>query len=109
MQHDVKLAALSLVLATLLGTPAVAQQPVARGKQIVEAMCGRCHATGKTGTSPLAQAPALRTLSQKYPLRHLEEALAEGIVTGHNDMPVFRFSPGEIDAILAYLTSISVR
>lgn len=99
---------LGLLLTGTWASAAFAQQKeAARGKQIVEAKCARCHATGRSGASPLAQAPAFRTLSQKYPLRNLEEALAEGIVTGHADMPVFRFTPEEIDSILAYLSSIS--
>ena len=97
----------ALLIGICSGVGAAQQKEIARGKQIVEAKCARCHATGRAGTSPLVQAPTFRTLSQKYPLRNLEEALAEGIVTGHADMPVFRFTPAEIDAILSYLSSIS--
>jgi hypothetical protein len=35
----------------------------------------------------------------------LEEALAEGIVTGHPDMPEFMASPDQINAIIAYIAS----
>jgi hypothetical protein len=32
-------------------------------------------------------------LEARYPLEALEEALAEGIVTGHPDMPQFALEP----------------
>jgi cytochrome c len=82
---------------------------VDRGRALLEANCAGCHATGKTGESPLTKAPQFRNLSQKYPLANLSEALAEGIMTGHPAMPQFVFSPIEIDSILAYLDSISQR
>jgi mono/diheme cytochrome c family protein len=77
------------------------------GERILAEKCARCHATGKTGASPLEAAPPFRTLSRKYPLEQLEEALAEGITTGHPEMPEFVFSPDEIAAILSYIESIS--
>jgi mono/diheme cytochrome c family protein len=41
-----------------------------------------------------------------YPPESLAEALAEGIVSGHPDMPEFVFKPPEIEAIIAYLDSL---
>jgi hypothetical protein len=40
---------------------------------------------------------------QRYPIENLAEALAEGIVSGHPDMPVIVFEPADIEAFLAYL------
>ena len=99
------------VVLTVIGMSgqAVAQEPAARGRTIVEANCSRCHAVGRTGASPLDKAPPFRDLSKRYPLRYLEEALAEGIVTGHNEMPEFKFAPAEVDAILTYIESISAK
>ena len=68
--------------------------------------CARCHATGATGESALKMAPPFRFLSQRYPIENLAEAFAEGIVTGHPDMPEFQFLPDEIDSILGYLKSL---
>jgi mono/diheme cytochrome c family protein len=39
----------------------------------------------------------------------LEEAFAEGILVGHPAMPQFRFTPAQIDDILAYLQSVQER
>jgi cytochrome c len=85
------------------------EDELARGKALLERDCARCHAIGKTGASPHKQAPAFRTLSKRYPIDSLEEALAEGIVTGHPDMPEFEFAPDDVEAIIAYLKSIQQR
>ena len=76
------------------------------GKLIAETRCAACHAIGPTGTSPHQDAKPFRELSQNYPVRNLEEALAEGIVVGHPDMPMFVMSTYEIDALITYLESI---
>ena len=77
-----------------------------RGLIIVRTNCSRCHAISKAGDSPLAIAPPFRTLHQRYPVEDLEEPLAEGIVTGHPTMPEFRFDPGQVGDIIAYLKTL---
>jgi cytochrome c len=78
-----------------------------KGKVLAEENCGRCHAVGPEGASPHEEAPPFRTFVEKWPLEHLEEALAEGIVTGHPDMPMFVFQPPEIDALIEYLHTLA--
>jgi cytochrome c len=56
--------------------------------------------------SSLAAAPPFRTLGERYPIADLEEALAEGILTGHPAMPQLSFGPADIAAITAYLQSL---
>ncbi len=90
-----------------LAGPALAQAPVERGEEIASRLCSRCHAIGRKGESPMGVAPPFRTLSKRYPVENLAEALAEGIVTGHPAMPRFTFAPVEIDALLAFLESLS--
>ncbi|RFC64729.1 MULTISPECIES: c-type cytochrome [Mesorhizobium] len=79
---------------------------ITRGKALVELNCVRCHAVDRSSESSHANAPAFRTLSHRYPLDALEEAFAEGISTGHPDMPEFTATPEQINAILAYLDSV---
>ena len=67
----------------------------------------RCHAIGKAGASPERKAPPFREIGKRFPLAHLSEALAEGIVTGDNDMPEFKFEPRDIEAILDYIAEMS--
>lgn len=71
--------------------------------------CASCHAVGRSGASPNKDAPAFRTLGQRYPVDSLEEALGEGILSGHPDMPEFRFDADEVGAIIVYLQSIQQR
>ena len=95
----------SFLVAGLVSMPptAWAQEnvEVARGKTLVESNCARCHAIGLTDKSTHPNAPEFRTLSRLYPIESLEEAHAEGISTGHPDMPVFIASPEQIGAIIA--------
>ena len=63
-----------------------------RGESIVVRNCARCHATARTGESRHPEAPQFRTLGKRYPIEALEEALGEGIISGHPDMPEFIFS-----------------
>ncbi|MGH6925717.1 MAG: c-type cytochrome [Propylenella sp.] len=92
----------------LTAAPAAAQDPdaIAEGQSIAEEKCARCHAIGPEGESTLPIAPAFRTLSERYPIDDLQEALAEGIVSGHPAMPEFVFEPEEVAALIAYLKSI---
>lgn len=78
---------------------------VERGRIIADTFCATCHASGASGASPLAAAPPFRTFKERWPVEVLAEALAEGLTTGHPDMPTVTMTPGEIDAFLAYLDS----
>ena len=81
-------------------------EAVARGILIADAVCGDCHATRPGMASPLPIAPPLYELAQRYPLDFLEEALGEGMVTGHENMPEIELDPFQIDDFLAYLEAI---
>lgn len=80
---------------------------IARGKALVEEKCARCHAIGRDDKSPHEKAPPFRDVVEIYPSEDLAEALAEGIVSGHPDMPVFKLDPPDIEAFLGYLNSLS--
>lgn len=76
------------------------------GHALAVARCSGCHATEKTGTSPLRNAPPFRALAYGYPVETIDEALAEGIVAGHPDMPSDPWDPADIRRFVAYLKSI---
>ena len=82
---------------------------IAAGRKLVEANCSRCHAIGMTGDSPLAKAPPFREVVTRYPPESLGEALVEGIVTGHNEMPEFVFEADQAAEIIAYLDSLKAK
>lgn len=92
----------------VVGGGLVAQEfdPVSEGHALVTMYCTDCHATEATGESPLAIAPKFRDLHLRYDVEFLSEALVEGIVTAHPEMPQFEFDPDQAAAIVAYLKSL---
>jgi cytochrome c len=100
-------AAVSLLLfAPLAAAQTNDPRAAARGKDIVTKQCSRCHQVGLTGASRLPIAPPFRDLMQRYPAEALEEALGEGLASGHPNMPEFVFDPDEVSAIVAYFASL---
>jgi cytochrome c len=81
---------------------------IERGLAIVQRNCAQCHAVGPRGESPNTMAPPFRSLQERYDVENLQEALAEGILTGHPAMPEFRFNPREISDIVDYLKSLNL-
>ena len=106
-----RLAALGAAAAAIIMSPLPARcnelSPAAqRGLTIMRTNCASCHSIDKVSESPLKVAPPFRTLHQRYPVESLEESLAEGIITGHPTMPEFRFDPGQVADVIAYLKSL---
>ena len=99
-----KFAVLLLLSGIVLAHQAAAQD-IVRGKKLLTEGCASCHAISGT-ESPRKDAPAFSTLGRRYPVEALEEALAEGIMTGHPDMPEAKFDADDVGAIIAYLKSI---
>lgn len=99
-------------IAVMIGLAAIAPQnserapSIRRGERLVTTHCASCHAVGPSEESPRRGAPPFRTLGERYPVRDLQEALAEGIVTAHPAMPEFSFSAEETADIVAYLESL---
>ena len=114
-RHTLRVVARLLVRAPIVAAlcllavvPARAQERsgVEAGRKLADVHCSRCHAVGNEGASLMEGAPPLRDIKLRYPVDDLAEALAEGMETAHPQMPVFTFSPEEIDELLAYLDSL---
>lgn len=89
------------------GSESEQQKLAEAGRVLVKEKCARCHATGMDDKSPHEKAPPFRDVVERYPSENLAEALAEGIVSGHPDMPVFIFEPNQIEGFIAYLDSLA--
>ena len=101
--------AAALAVATLIGLGGAAAaegDPVATGRALVQMYCSDCHATERTDDSLLPEAPRFRDLYLLYDVEFLAEALVEGIVTAHPEMPEFEFDPDQAEAIITYLKSL---
>jgi cytochrome c len=99
-------AQVALAICLFAGTLRAGPDSVQRGKEFARVNCARCHSIERTGESPLKTAPSFRALHKRYPVEYLEEALAEGIVTSHTDMPEFRLEPDQIADFIDFLKSL---
>ncbi len=97
--------AIAAALSALLASGAEAAN-AQQGRQLARLYCAKCHAIDKVSPSPLLIAPPFRDLHLQYPIESLEEALAEGIVTGHPSMPQFRFEPDQISDFILFLKTL---
>lgn len=100
----------SLFALALIVTLGLAQHveaaSVEQGRRLALLYCAGCHAIDKVSPSPLRIAPPFRNLHKRYPVETLEEALAEGIMTGHPSMPQFQFEPDQINDFIMFLKSL---
>ena len=102
----VKAGVVIFAMCLLTGGARAEAEGVQRGREFARANCARCHSIERAGESPLKPAPPCRTLHQRYPVEYLEESLAEGMVTGHPDMPEFRLEPDQIADFIDFLKSL---
>lgn len=95
-----------LILWLTLGPESSFAADARAGRAFAQENCSRCHAIDRTGASPLRKAPPFPQIARRYKLADLEEALAEGIVTGHSGMPEFELTPRQIADLLAHLRRV---
>ncbi len=112
MTDDRTLCALIAAVLILGGTRVEAAGPDAlraRGAALLQQNCSQCHATGRSGSSPMKAAPPMRNVYGRFSPKELQAELREGMVSLHRAMPQISFSDEDTDAILAYLYALSVR
>jgi len=77
------------------------------GKEMLQKMCARCHAVGKTGASPNKLAPTFRSFSEnKLYDSDFRERLQNGLTSIHPFMPTFHFNRDDAEEVLNYMKSI---
>lgn len=89
------------------GTEPVIMGSADRGAMLVQQKCAGCHSVERTGDSPMRAAPPFRAMGVLYPVRDLQEAFAEGLVTAHPAMPAFELQSTEVADLIAYLERVS--
>ncbi len=98
---------LTPTIVTAQSVPAV-DRSLELGQELVRQNCARCHATDSGEKSSHPAAPAFRKLLKRYPIDALEEGFVDEIYSMHPDMPVFKVTAEQLDAILYYIESIQV-
>ena len=104
MQRYLPVLAAALLWSTLAHGRAEEQRD---GKQMLQQLCARCHAVGRTGASPNRQAPPFRSFSETklYDSDFLQR-LQDGYSSIHRFMPTFRFNREDAEEIVRYMKSI---
>ena len=82
------------------------QDPIRHGQMLAKLFCGSCHAIGPRGRSPHASAPPFRTLGRTVDIDQFARVLGAGLLSGHPDMPQFKFHYEDARALRDYLRSI---
>jgi cytochrome c len=98
------------LVATICASSVAAAEPLSRlnqrGKAVLTRLCGDCHAVGSTGNSPHVLAPTFRTIENRYDIEDLVEQLRQGFTAPHPDMPTFKFTGPDAQAVRSYLRAI---
>ena len=101
--------AIAVILLGMFGAVGVAAERASlkpHGHALVVKMCASCHAIGKNDVSPHDAAPAFRNLDRRTDLDSFANRLRRGLMSGHQDMPTFRFNHDDAYAVSAYVRSI---
>ncbi|MBS0243384.1 MAG: c-type cytochrome [Proteobacteria bacterium] len=106
MMQSINLAIAVVFVACCLAAPAFADDLAIKGSAIVAEKCSRCHAVGASDESPIKVTPPFRSLGQDYPVPMLVEALETGIISGHDEMPMFDLGKDGVAAVVAYIESL---
>jgi|SRR5215470_11374481 len=109
LSQKLRCMATATIVAVIVPGQTAFAQSARHGEELLVKSCAPCHAVGRNGESSNRLAPPFRTLGQRYPIESLEESLGEGIMSGHPDMPEFKFDAKDVDAIIVYLKSIQQR
>ncbi len=83
-----------------------AQTSLTAGHRLAAQQCGVCHAVDQADQSPNPKSPRFRDLGARYPFDGLRDALTEGMIVGHAQMPVLSLTRVEIDDLIAYLKTL---
>ena len=80
-----------------------------RGHETAEKRCAGCHAVGRSGTSPRADAPTFADFRRRYTSPALLRELEASDVVGHYSMPIVSTSAAERADLVAYVESLRRR
>ncbi|MDA9435136.1 c-type cytochrome [Bradyrhizobium sp. CCBAU 51627] len=103
-----RFAPILLAIGVLWGTASQALElEQRRTEAMLQRMCARCHAVGRTGASPNELAPPFRYLGEnKIYDPDFTQRLQDGYSSIHRSMPTARFGRDDAEAVVSYLRAI---
>jgi mono/diheme cytochrome c family protein len=104
-----RLTAFAALLGLCLPALPVQAASAQRGQALAQRNCAQCHAVEETGSSSESAAPPFRSLNRYVSMDELAKALRQGLLRKHPAMPEFRFTPAEVEDVIAYLRSIQAQ
>lgn len=82
-------------------------EKVEAGARIADGFCARCHGIGDARDSPVERAPPFRAIADDPAMT--EQAIRQLLRTSHETMPNYVLSTEELEALTAYIRSLSRR
>ena len=98
---------IAVLAACCIASSSSVAQDLAAGHAVAEKFCAACHAIKPGQKSKHRLALTFPAIANRYSVWGLQEALAEGILVGHGDMPKFIFAPEEINNLLTYMDTFT--
>lgn len=80
---------------------------VEAGARIADGFCARCHGVGEARDSPVESALPFRAIADDPAMT--EQAIRQLLRTSHETMPNYILSTEELEALTAYIRSLSRR
>lgn len=97
-----------LCAAAVQAMPASAQSSlIDEGRALAAARCGVCHAVAPGTESPHRSSPPFAVFHESFPIAMLDQSKESGVISGHDEMPMFELTPHETAALLTYIDSLS--
>lgn len=108
MNHLASLSIAFLVLGAASPIAAAGSaEDVAQGQLLAQVNCASCHALGRSGPSPLPDAPPFRDIATNYAEGELEDSFNDGIVVRHPAMPDWQMTGDQARELAAFVMSLA--
>lgn len=78
-----------------------------RGYAIAVEKCSHCHAISHNDLPPHDIVIPFRLLYTRFPIAMLIQARDQGVIAGHDEMPMFTVSQPDMRALLSYIDSLA--
>ena len=105
-KHQILLAGCALVLGSIVLGPSSLAQPasVARGHEVAQRICARCHVIDASGSGSWTNAPSFESIANQPGITRAWIADYVGQLPMH--MPVRDYTPAQLNDVASYILSL---